>query len=322
MGIGNWELGIGNWELGIGNWELGIGNWELEIGNWESGESMETYEFSDSFELGPLLIAPVHVRIEQLQPIIAAHRHSNTSYEIHYTERGRGLVTIDGIRRSVEPDTLYITGPGIVHAQRSDPANPVTEYCLYLNCEYDARSGSSPFALFADTPFWMGEDGGRIFPLLVRLVEENRHPQPGSWEMSEALLRQIIVTLTRMYGQDVAPAQAAESRVPALTRAGLMPVIEDAFFYRYRTLTLGELAGLLNLSVRQTQRLLQNNFGKSFSQKLTEARMAAASQYLIHTELSVTEIGERLGFSSIEHFSSAFRRFVGCSPTQYRKGLK
>ena len=58
-----------------------------------------------------------------------------------------------------------------------------------------------------------------------------------------------------------------------------MPIIEDAFFYRYQTLTLTELAGLLNLSVRQTQRLLVSNFGKTFSQKLTDARMAAACQF-------------------------------------------
>jgi AraC-like DNA-binding protein len=98
-----------------------------------------------------------------------------------------------------------------------------------------------------------------------------------------------------------------------------MPVVEDAFFYRYRTLTLEELAAVLHLSVRQTQRLLQRNFGKTFSQKLNEARIAAAAQFLLNTGLSVTEIGERTGFSSIEHFSSSFRRFTGFSPTQYRK---
>ena len=48
----------------------------------------ETYDFSGRFELGPLLVSPVHVRIEQLRPIIAAHRHSNVSYEIHCTHRG------------------------------------------------------------------------------------------------------------------------------------------------------------------------------------------------------------------------------------------
>ena len=279
---------------------------------------METYEFSHTFALGTLLISPVHVRIEELRPVIAAHRHSNTSYEIHYAARGRGTVTIDGQARDVTADTLYVTGPGVVHAQVSPKADPIMEYCLYLDCRRMARRADDPFSLFADTAFWMGKDGGRVFPLLEGLIEENRHPQPDTREMSEALLRQIIVALTRMYRAHSAP-RAAASPAPALTRAGFMPIIEDAFFYRYRDLTLTDLAGLLNLSARQTQRLLQQHFGKTFSQKLTEARMAAASQFLLTTDLSITAISERLGFSSIEHFSAAFRQAMGCSPRQYRQ---
>ena len=279
---------------------------------------METYEFSFGFELGCLQVAPVHVRIEQLPAVIAAHRHSNISYEIHYTRSGRGDVTIDGKTRSVGPDTLYVTGPGIEHAQRSDPANPITEYCLYLNCELTARNQDDPFLRFARTHFWMGEDGGRVYPLLEQLIGECRRPQPGVREMAEALLRQIIILLMRMYRQEASPAPA-RARVPALTRAGLMPIIEDAFFYRHRTLTLNDLASLLNLSQRQTQRLLEQNFGKTFSQKLADARMAAASQLLTGTDLSVTEIAERTGYSSIEHFSAAFHRLMGCTPRQYRR---
>lgn len=280
---------------------------------------METYEFSFGFELGGLLVSPVHVRIEQLSPVIAAHRHSNVSYEIHYTRAGRGSVTIDGLTRSVVPDTLYVTGPGIEHAQRSQPGEPITEYCLYLNCEASPHGRGDVFARFAQTHFWMGQDEGRVYPLLERLIGECRAPQPGAREMAEALLREIIIVLTRMYRRETAPAAPAV-RVPALTRAGFMPIIEDAFFYRYQTLTLDELASLLNLSARQTQRLLQNHFGKTFSQKLTEARMASACQLLTNTELSVTEISERLGYSSIEHFSSAFKRFMGASPRRYRQG--
>lgn len=278
---------------------------------------METYEFSNVFELGDLQIAPVHVRIEQLRPVIAAHTHSNTSYEIHYTRQGRGTVTIDGVSRPVEADTLYITGPGVVHSQVSEPASPIVEYCLYLNCRRVSHR-DDPFALFAETAFWMGRDEGRLLPLLEQLIEENRRLQPGAAEMSETILKQIIILLTRMYRQDAAVAPAP-TPTPLLTRAGLMPIIEDAFFYRFRTLTLTDLSRLLNLSTRQTQRLLQQNFGKTFSQKLTEARMAAASQYLLNTELSVTEISERTGFSSIEHFSAAFRRFTGRSPRMFRR---
>lgn len=279
---------------------------------------METYEFSGIFSLGTLLISPVHVRIEQLRPVIAAHNHSNTSYEIHYTERGQGAVTVNGESYTVTADTLYITGPGVKHAQTASADAPILEYCLYLDCQRSVMTPGDPFALFTDTTFWMGMDEGRIFSLLQELIEENRHPRLGIREMSETILRQIIIRLTRMYHQKNTAAHA-EIRTPMLTRAGLMPIIEDAFFYRYHSLTLDDLARLLNLSVRQTQRLLRQNFGKTFSQKLIEARIAAASQYLLNTDLSITEISERTGFSSIEYFSGVFRRINGYSPRQFRK---
>lgn len=280
---------------------------------------METYVFSSTFELGVLLVVPVHVRIEELRPIIAAHAHSNTSYEIHYAERGRGSVTIGDRIYPVKSDTLYITGPGVMHAQISDRNEPITEYCLYINCRQTPLVKPDFFTTFTETTFWIGQDEGRVFPLLKKLIEEKRHPQPGTAEMSEAILKQIIITLTRMYCQPKKETILPCAR-QSLPYAGFMPVIEDAFFYRYQTLTLEELAGLLHLSVRQTQRFLKSSFGKTFSQKLNEARIAAAAQLLMTTDLSVTEIGERTGFGSIEHFSAAFKKSTGLSPTQYKKG--
>ena len=280
---------------------------------------MENYEFSNAFELGSLLVEPVHVCIEELDPAIAAHAHTSTSYEIHYTVKGRGSVTIDGQKYPVESDTLYITGPSVSHTRTSDRSAPVTEYCLCFNCRQSLSSQSGFFALFAETTFWIGQDKGRLFPLLKQLIEENRQPQPGTAEMSETILKQIIITLTRICCH---PHQrkAVPVPMPAMPHTKLIPIIEDAFFYRYQTLTLEELAEILHLSVRQTQRFLRRSFGKTFSQKLTEARMAAAAQLLLNTGLSVTEISERTGFSSIEHFSSSFKRFTGFSPTQFRKG--
>lgn len=281
---------------------------------------METYEFSIHFTMNTLHITPVHVRQEQLRPLIAAHRHSNVSYEIHYTERGHGAVNIDGQSFDVFPNRLYVTGPGVVHAQYSDKDDPVVEYCLYLNCRQLVRSPDDFLSLFADTPFWMGEDDGQISALLKQLIDENRRPQPDATAMSEALLRLIVIRLTRLYRSDPPPA-ARPASAPALTRDGLMPILEDAFFYRYATLTLQELSQLLSLSPRQTQRLLRASFGKTFSQKLAEARMSAASQLLKTTVLSITEISGRVGFSSVEHFSGAFRRFMGCSPREHRRQL-
>ena len=35
--------------------------------------------------------------------------------------------------------------------------------------------------------------------------------------------------------------------------------------------------------------------------------------------MSVTEIADRLGFSSQAHFTKVFKKEIGCSPTSYRR---
>lgn len=48
-------------------------------------------------------------------------------------------------------------------------------------------------------------------------------------------------------------------------------------------------------------------------------RLETACRLLEETDLKVSEIGEILGYSSIQVFSRAFRRFFGEPPTRYRK---
>ena len=136
--------------------------------------------------------------------------------------------------------------------------------------------------------------------------------------MSEALLRQIILTLNRAY-QTGSEWPAHRETQMSLDESRLYPLVEDAFFYHYATLRLEDLAQMLNLSARQTQRFLLNHYGKSFTQKRTDAQMAAAEELLRNTAFTITRIAECTGFSSVEHFSTAFRRMHGCSPSEWRK---
>lgn len=280
---------------------------------------MESYDLAQNFTIGALAITPVHVRIELLRPMIAAHRHSHTSYEIHYTAKGKGTVIIEGERYPVYENILYVTGPDVEHAQMSDPADPILEYCLYLNCR-QSRGKSQDFSmnLFRETKFWFGEDQEGVFSVLSQLIEEQRNSNPDSGEMTEALLRQILVLLTRTYRKSRQISEQNQ-KTRFFSDAKMYPAIEDAFFYGYQTIQLDDLAKMLHLSHRQTQRFLQEHYGMTFSQKRAEARMAAAAQMLINTEMTISEIAEKVGFSSGEHFSNAFRRQFQTAPSYYRK---
>lgn len=50
-------------------------------------------------------------------------------------------------------------------------------------------------------------------------------------------------------------------------------------------------------------------------------KIAEAKKLLRREELSVSRIADMLGYLSIHTFSRAFKRYVGFSPTEYRKSI-
>jgi AraC-like DNA-binding protein len=88
--------------------------------------------------------------------------------------------------------------------------------------------------------------------------------------------------------------------------------------YEYNTLTLEILSSRLGLSRRQTERLLKDQYGKTFQQKRTEARMSAATVLLRSSSQSISDISDQLGYSSVEHFSNAFRKYWDMGPRDFR----
>lgn len=58
---------------------------------------------------------------------------------------------------------------------------------------------------------------------------------------------------------------------------------------------------------------------ESLKQYLLKCVMEHAKTELSYSSRKVSEIAEEMGFSDVHHFSSAFRRVVGVSPSQYRR---
>jgi len=79
-----------------------------------------------------------------------------------------------------------------------------------------------------------------------------------------------------------------------------------------------ELAAQLNLSSRQLGRLFQNDFGKTPSRYFAERKIQNARSALEGHENSIKEIAYSLGFKSLSHFSTWFRKQSGISPREYR----
>lgn len=271
------------------------------------------------FTIEHTLIDVQNIIFEQMTRNIPSHSHGSNCYEIHYISAGYGKLKANEMDYDICPNSLYVTGPHIRHAQTPLLSDPMNEYCIYLKLRNpDHNRRTSPLLnAFSDVPFWFGQDTQKISEIMQRLFMELEHKYTGYKIQAESLLSQMFICLVRNYEQHKELSQNT-NEPPADTKSIL---IEEYFLYEYQSLSLETLAGRLRLSARQTQRLLQEYYGKNFQQKKTEARMSAAVFLLEDKEQSITAIAELLGYSSAGHFSSAFHDYYKISPRDYRKRL-
>lgn len=80
-----------------------------------------------------------------------------------------------------------------------------------------------------------------------------------------------------------------------------------------------ELSRFSGMSETKLKRLFNQVFGKSIFQYFQNFRMQEAARLLKKERLSVSEVGYRLGFSNLGHFTKVFEDVIGVKPKRYSK---
>lgn len=103
---------------------------------------------------------------------------------------------------------------------------------------------------------------------------------------------------------------------------------DDAFLYKVNKLIeehLGEesldvafLCEQMGTSRASLYNRVKAQTGMGPNNYINKFRMERAAEMLKQTELNMTEIAERTGFSSSRYFSTTFKKYMGVTPTQYK----
>jgi len=109
-------------------------------------------------------------------------------------------------------------------------------------------------------------------------------------------------------------------RRPAVPLARHLLRVRDLIDRAYaEPLDISALARSASVSTAYFSRSFKAAFGETPHQYLMSRRMERAKALLRSGDLAVTEVCLAVGFTSLGSFSTQFRRFVGDSPSTYRK---
>lgn len=87
-------------------------------------------------------------------------------------------------------------------------------------------------------------------------------------------------------------------------------------------LTVQEVAKACGVSPEYLSALLKRHLNLTAKDCINIDKVDHAMSTLMSTDLSITEVAKRFGFSSTQYFSTVFKRYAGVTPSEYRMKAK
>ena len=106
------------------------------------------------------------------------------------------------------------------------------------------------------------------------------------------------------------------SVIAASQKPSLRQIMENNFCYNLR---LEDYAELTHRSLSSFKRDFVEQLGEAPGKWLIKRRVLHAANLISNTRLSITQIALESGFEDLSHFSRAFKKVMGVSPTDHKK---
>ena len=88
------------------------------------------------------------------------------------------------------------------------------------------------------------------------------------------------------------------------------------------SISLTDMSEMVHLNANYFSDIFHRETGKSFNEYLPSVRMEAAKTLLRQTGYKQGEVAAMAGYRDVKHFTRVFKKYVGISPSEYRKLMR
>lgn len=245
---------------------------------------------------------------EQSAPGFIHGPEVRTYYAIHYCLKGTGILKMNGQSFSVHPGDMFLIYPNMKVYPTADLENPWKLAFIGFTGS-DARlltdaCGFSPFNPVLDI-----QEKETTYRLMQELYA-HRGDRPAEIVSMTAHLYTLLAHL-------MATTKQAFPHNPGSQYIGPACTYIDNHYQEH--ISVDDIASAVGISRSALYRAFMANLSTSPIDYLNEHRVKVSTNLLLHKDLSMKEISFACGFNNPLYYSNVFKKFMGMSPTDYRR---
>lgn len=269
---------------------------------------MQKHHPLDSF--GIREVSKEGIRIETLAERInpkVPFPHKHDFYQILLIDSGQGIHQLDFNRYKIKPRQVFVVKPGQTHAWtlKKDVKGLVIEF------SQSSGLGELVESLEAMIDCFQLEKGDfqKVSELVRLMKSEFEEESKEDNKVLQNLLNAFLFLLIRLV--------KGETKTSKVRLVGQFKSLLEKHFREEHDVAF--YAMKCHLPPKSFTMQLKRSLGKSPREVIQERLILESKRYLIYSDLSVGEIGYKLGFQDPNYFSRFFRVHEKCTPLDFKK---
>lgn len=235
--------------------------------------------------------------------------HLHDHFEMLYTKSGRATVRVDDETYEMRDGDICVIFPHQIHSVTDDSeidgAILMFSPDLLPDVQVTMRKKYAKSALITAS-----DSREKIISLLLELLDEMPVDDSGSLAIKKGLALQIIGEVFR--ASELVEATGSNMQI-------LRKIIDYCYKHYTEDITLEKMKNDLFVSKYYISYLFSNKMNISFTNFINSLRISDACRYLEIERYKISDIAERVGFSSLRTFNRVFRELIGATPSEYRE---
>ena len=238
-------------------------------------------------------------------PSYHINRHNNWDmFIIEYILKGKGYIKCNEKKHTVHAGQTYIIRNYTSHEYWADKNDPYEK--VWINV-----SGTLVHHML--------EAFNLLEPVIIRTVDLSSY----FYEIKDILSKShdteaISLVLLEMFFRISESTQFQQQRDMPLANKIQKELDKNI----NTTISAADIAKLFNVTSVYANRVFKAKYGQTIKQYINETALKKAAYWLKHSDLSVGEISDLLGYCNDNYFSCQFKKMYGISPKQYREKKK